>query len=228
MTDDTIKGFIDQLNKEESTESIFTRQISENVDIAKVWEEQTTESDQIAMYTGSYSFFFIKNQSNEYVGAILDMIRDLHWYIIPKFRKQGYLSKALKETVLPYLFIEGRDTQRVTINKKDIGETNYQNSKNVALGLGFKSINTEETEFELQESDYNWDNESIFEVNSKVDPERFKVLRKRALYAYRLLSKISDELLMTVDDDKGLKKIASKVSDYTWKIEDIEWENNED
>ncbi len=225
MREREIRKYIDRLNNKKAKESIFIRQISKTVDVAKVWSKQPKMTDMVTGNFGSYLFFFIRNETNEYVGAVLDMYHDLHWYIVPKERKQGHLTTALKESILPYLFYDERESQRITIKKSAIGETNYTNSKSVAIKLGFKAINEAETEFELKQTDFNWDNENLKEINSNIDSERFEELRKRAFYAYKTLYKISDELLMTVNDDKDLKEVADEVRNYTWKIEDIEWEN---
>ena len=225
MTERDIRKYIDRLNNGKSNESIFIRQISANVDVAKVWSKQPKMTDNIIGNFGSYRFFFIKDEENKYVGAVLDMYQDLHWYIVPRSRKNGYLTTSLKQAILPYLFYDEREIQRITIEKNSIGEKNYLNSKSVAHKLGFKAINEDETEFELKKSDFNWENENLKEINSDIVPERFEELRKRAFYAYKTLYKISDELLMTVNDDKELKEVADEVRKYTWKIEDIEWEN---
>lgn len=226
MTEKEIRKYIARLNNGNASESIFIRQISKTVVFAKVWAEQPKMTDAIIGNYCSYRFFFIKNETNEYVGAVLDMYQDLHWYILPKNRKQGYLTTALKESILPYLFYYERESQRITIDKNAIGEKNYLSSKNVALKLGFKPINDCETEFELKQTDFNWDDENLKEINSEINSDRFKQLKKRAFYAFKTLYKISDELLMTVDDDKELKEVADEVNKYIWKIEELELENN--
>lgn len=217
--------YIDRLNNGKTGESIFTREISKTVDVARVWPEQHKITDDIIEDFRSYKFFFIKNNLDEYVGAVHEMGDDLHWYIVPKNRKKGHLTNALKESILPYLFENGKESQKITIKKEKIGERNYLNSKNVALKLGFKAINENETAFELKKSDFNWENEDFDEINSNINSERFKELRKRVFYAYKTLYKISDELLMTVDDDKELKKVADEVREYTSKIESLKWKN---
>lgn len=226
MREREIRKYIDRLNKGMAKESIFTRQINKNVEVAKVWSEQPKMTDNIVGNFGSYRFFFIKNEFNEYIGAVLDMYHDLHWYIIPKSRKKGYLTIALKESILPYLFYEERESQRITIDGGSIGEKNYLNSKSVAIKLGFKPINEIETEFELNKDDFNWDNVNLDETNSQINTERFDKLKKRAFFLFKALYKISDELLMAFDDDRGLKEVANEVRKYTWKIEDLECENN--
>lgn len=225
MTEKEIRKYINRLNNDKAKESIFTRPISKTVEIAKVWTEQPKIDDNIIGNFCSYRFFFIKNEINEYVGAVLDMEQDLHWYIVPRNRKKGYLTTALKESILPYLFYYVRDSQRITIDKNALGEKNYLNSKSVAIKLGFQPINNSEKEFQLNKVDFNWENENLDEDNLVINSERFDQLRKRAFFAYRILYKISDELLMVANDDKGLKQIANEVKSYTWKIEDIEWEN---
>jgi len=225
MTEREIRKYIDRLNKGIANESIFSRQINKNVEVAKVWPEQSIMRDDIVEDCVSYRFFFIKNELNEYIGAVLDMHNDLHWYIIPKSRKRGYLTTALKESILPYLFYEERDSLRITINYGAIGEKNYFNSKNVAINLGFKPINDIETEFELNREDFKWDLENLAEINSQINKERFEELRKRLVSTYRTLYKISDELLMAFDNDNELKEVANEVRKHLWKIENLENEH---
>lgn len=224
MTVKEIRKYIDRLNNGKGQESIFTRSIGENVEVAKVWSKQPREDDDNLNRSCSYRFFFIKDELNKYVGAVLDMTNDLHWYVVPGSRKKGLLTKALKESILPYLFYDDREIQRITIDEYAIGEKNYLNSKGVAMKLGFKSVNCIESEFELANEDFDWSSENLKEVNSPMDNIRFEELRKRANYASRILSKISDELLMAFDDDDDLEEIAKEVWRYTWKIEDIKRE----
>lgn len=223
MTEKEIRKYINLLNKGVAEELIFLRQINHFVEVAKVWTKEPKITDNISGNFCSYRFFFIKNELKEYVGAVFDMYDDLHWYIVPKFRKKGYLSRALKEAILPYIY-EERETQKISIDRYAIGMVNYINSKKVALKLGFKELN--ETKFELERENFNWEYENIEEIDSVIDSERYEILRKRAYFAYKILYKISDELLIKINDDKDLKKIADEVGKYTWKIEDLEWDNN--
>lgn len=223
MTNREIQGYIDLLNKEKESETIFTRQISETVVVAKVWSEQPKITDDIIGNFDSYRFFFLKNETGRYIGAVLDMNYDLHWYMVPENRKLGYLTKALKESILPYIFYDGRDKQRINIDKNSIGDKFYQNSKRVAIDAGFKAINEEETEFELLQSEFNWDCENIEELNSGINSERLEILQKRVFYAYKLLYKTSDELSMKFNDDNGLKNATDEVKKFIWKLEELKW-----
>lgn len=223
MTIREIRKYINRLNSGKSKDLIFVRPISKYVDFAKVWDKQPNIKDNVDTSIDSYNFFFLRNEQNKYVGAVQDGGNDLHWYVVPQSRKQGYLTRALKESILPYIFTRVRDSQRITIEKNSIGENNYINSKKVAYNLGFKAKNEEETEFYLTKPEFNWGYNNINEKNTNISSERFDELRKRAFYASKILLKISDELLMSLDDDKELKKLASEVGYYKDKIDDLEW-----
>uniref|UniRef100_UPI0040491B50 GNAT family N-acetyltransferase n=1 Tax=Fulvivirga sp. TaxID=1931237 RepID=UPI0040491B50 len=223
MTNRTISKYIKRLNSKRNSELTFTRKISDIVLIAKVWEKLPKSTDEIVGNFTSYNFFFILDESGKCVGAVLDMNSDLHWYIVPNHRKKGHLTKALESAILPYLFYE-RDEQRITISK-GIGNANYIKSKRVAEKLGFTVINDEMTEFLLKKEDFTWKNEDLNEHNYGLDEGRVNVLKKRINYAAQYLNKISDELQMAYNDDDDLSLLSQEVKKYTWKIEDLMWEN---
>jgi hypothetical protein len=63
------------------------------------------------------------------------------------------------------------------------------------------------------------------EKNSEISPDRVILLRQRVILAFKELYKVSDELLMNYDDDKGLNETAREISYFSTRIEDLEWEN---
>jgi len=93
-----------------------------------------------------------------------------------------------------------------------------------ATKLGFVKIDDIGEEFIIKESEISFG--GLKEVDSHCDSERLSLLKQRAFYAFKILYKISDELLMTVNDDRGLKELANNVKEYTAIIEDIELENS--
>lgn len=134
MNPDKIYNLLIKLNEDDVSDNIITKQLAKNIEIAKVWDLE--ENNSIKPRT----FFLIKNKK-EYVSAILLMFDDLHWFVHPKHRGKGYLSKALKEVVLPYIFdVLEQDEQKITINNFEIGIDNYKSSEKVALSAGFKKI----------------------------------------------------------------------------------------
>jgi hypothetical protein len=227
MTEQEIRKYIKRLNNHNHKESIFIRKISKNVDLAKVWSEQPKKKSKVLEGSYSNTFFFIKNSNNEYVGAVLDMQIDLHWYILPKHRKQGYLTYAMKESILPYIFEYCRDNQRISISRNAIGSENFENSKRVATSLGFTSIDNDETKYELTSENFNWKDESIDDVNSQLTEERLKQLEQTVFYASNLLHKVSDELLMIYGNDLGLEQMKDDLKDFVYSIENLTTENSD-
>lgn len=82
------------------------------------------------------TYYLIKNDFNQIVGVVYDMIDDLHWYITPKFRKLGYLSNVLKNELLPYLLTK-KSKIYITISKEI---ECYRQSLSVAKKVGFNLV----------------------------------------------------------------------------------------
>jgi hypothetical protein len=79
MTYKTIEDIIEKLNNKSDKHLIFTKKIGLNVDVARFWKDEPKVEDLITSNgLNSYIFFFIKNDSGEYVAAVLDMDNDLH------------------------------------------------------------------------------------------------------------------------------------------------------
>ncbi|WP_439881658.1 GNAT family N-acetyltransferase [Pontibacter sp. MBLB2868] len=223
MTDRVIAKYISWLNNGKNCDRISTRQIASNVYLAKVWERKPMMNDDHHMLP--YEFFFIQNQEGKYVAAILNMGSDLHWYVASKHRGKGYLSTALQEAVLPFIF-QMKDEQRITINQNASGEKNYRSSRKVAEAAGFKAINHQATEFILHKDDFDWRSDKLHEHNSGVSEQRIKDLRKRVRYASALLLQVSNELEMKFGDDDGMKDVIEELDTYHMsKIEDLMWEH---
>lgn len=145
MKSNQIEKLISNLNKINDDVNCLRKQISYSIEIAKVWD---LEEDNNSI---PHTFYLIKNKE-EYVAAILVMSQDLHWFVQPKHRGKGYLSKALKEVILPYIFdVLEKEEQKITINKFEIGIDNYRSSEKVALSVGFKKI--DDINFVIKASD---------------------------------------------------------------------------
>lgn len=85
-----------------------------------------------------YRFFVVMHEDNG-VAIVLDMINDLHWMVRKRFRRRGFLSKALKETIFPYLKEEGRQVQ-------DASATS-ERAADYLLKRGFSPVGTTDTYF---------------------------------------------------------------------------------
>lgn len=153
MTEKSIIAIINKLNRYPHYKNCIKHALSKNVEFAHVWINSV-------FYTNNpQTFFLIKNEI-EYVGAVLDMKTDLHWVILPKYRKKGYLTTALKDAIIPYLFsIVEREELKISINELTIGKEQYENSLKTALKVGFKKVDN--STFILKENDFDFSNEEL-------------------------------------------------------------------
>ena len=137
MTDKEIKRLVNKLNKGVKTDLIQRRALAETVEFAKVWMKRPDPKDDISNRWGPSEFYLIKNKDGTYVSAVLVMLNNLHWYVLNQYRGKGFLSKALRETILYHLLQQKREGISISIDKSVIGEKNYISSERVALKVGF-------------------------------------------------------------------------------------------
>ena len=137
MTDKTLKNYIKLLNTDSLVEHTIITKLSHNVYFSRVWHKIPTDQSGHTL-TGPYLFYFIKNQE-QFIATVLDMTVDLHWYVLPNYRGKGYLSAALRVTILPHIF-QSRSEVFITINKNILTKTNIRASQNLANALNFKIL----------------------------------------------------------------------------------------
>lgn len=82
------------------------------------------------------NFYIIKNTRKKVVALIQDAYTDLFWYVLPGNRKKGYLTNALKSTIINHLFLN-REGIKITINEGKIGNQMFLASQAVAMNCGF-------------------------------------------------------------------------------------------
>jgi len=225
MTEKYLKSLLDKLNKHKTNGLIFLRPLSESVDFAKVWTEKPKPTEEISN-SGPYDFYFIKNNDGVYVATVLDMYRDLHWFVFPSFRGQGHLSIALKNTILFHLFRD-RDEQRITIDIHAIGPTNFKQSENVALRLGFKKTNSgNDSEYMIFKDQFQSLND-IEGNNTIISEERIEELKKQINYISRSLWLVQTECEMSFGESEyfeELKELVKEIKRHTWRLEDYWYE----
>lgn len=169
-----------------------------------------------------FTFFFIKNEEGKCVGAVLDMNDDLHWVILKKYQGKGYLKKALKDVILPFICLTlERDEQRITISKNEIGELNYLKSKSVALAVGFSPIDINEKEFTLNLFQQDYTTKFIKEQNHKFEKDHLEKLQTKFLYHFKHLEMLSSELQMKFGDDMMLSEHLEQIRFFKYRIEDL-------
>ncbi len=231
MTNKDLQKLLDVLNSGKHHGMIFLRQINKNIFTSKV----SSKINSPKMKPSFQDFFFITDEKQRFIGVIEDRgTTDLHWYVTPDYRKKGYLTKALKETIIPYIFrdeLKCAKTQRITIVKGNDEDLNYENSKKVALKVGFKPLNRDETEFELSQDNFDWSDEKIIEANKLIGEERFWVLKNELSNIHYNFEKICNELLMAYGNTdvllEDLMKIAEQIKYSVIKVDDLIYNQNE-
>ena len=227
MTSDSLQSLIEKLNKNDTSSSlIYCRPISSNVDFAKIWLDKPKLTDSVTSYDGPDIFYLIKNNENIFVAIVFDMIRDLHWFVHPDFRGKGHLTEAMKNTILPHLFLT-RDEQRITIKELEIGLANFEASEKVALNLGF--VKSTDGEYFISSDMFVTENYIIGE-NVSLSSDRIDELKKYINFLSRSLWTIQTEIEMKfgeTDYSDELKDLVYQIRNHTWKLEDFYWNNNE-
>ncbi|MGV3540287.1 MAG: hypothetical protein ACO1OQ_10775 [Rufibacter sp.] len=103
MTDKDLQNYIENINSNNTSS----------------WEFNSLSQKVVFCFIPGYNheIFFIKNEAGTFVSAVQNGgVEDLHWYVLHNFRKNGYLTIALKDTILPYLLQENL-YQRITISR---------------------------------------------------------------------------------------------------------------
>jgi hypothetical protein len=135
MSDDTIRNLLRKLNKGAGKDLIFKNSIGENVELAKVWIWMKGE-----YFYKDQNFFLIKNQGGKYVAAVYGFNK-FHWYTLFEERGKGYLSNALRNYIIPFLWGINRqpieEPFEISICR-GIGPKNFESSFSLAKSLGFQ------------------------------------------------------------------------------------------
>lgn len=219
MTDKYIIKLINSLNRKPDQKDCIKHSISKNVELAHIWIENS-------IYKHSPKTFFLIRNENEYVGAVLDMITDLHWVILPKHRKKGYLTNALKEAIIPYLFsVVERKKLNISINELEIGKINYKDSSNTALKVGFKKV--DDKSFILEENDFYFSNEKLDIKYKGLEDDEIEDICKELKAIARKVSVINSKIELSTGQSPSnymkpsLDDMSYKLSYFTTLIDDI-------
>ena len=221
MTDKMLNQILTNINKlSYKNENYAIRSIDNYIDIININDQNCIDQNSYEFY----DFILIKNHDMKstlkYVGIILDMITDLHFYILPNFRGKGYLQASLNTSILPFLsfYDENRKVQRLSFKESQIKEY-FINQ------FGFKSIGDYEVEKDFSSDDiklYDCNNETKMKLSNKQRNEMMKNLID-ALLKIKMMKR---QLDYARDDTCDCKKfyLNKKV---LWKLKDqIFNENN--
>ena len=221
MTHEMLEAYIEIMNyfgtdefPRELQGQVFLRPISDTVDVTRLWNPWPTGE-----YGNEYGYtiYFIKNSDAQYVAAVFVMDNiDLHVLVKPAYRKQGHLTRALQEWILPHLFNDGREFQQITYEDEE--------ARHHALKCGF-------TEIEPGKAQIMRENVQLQpELRGKDIPISFETLgeiKHRLWHVKGLLNVTKDQLEMAYDESGECMLAMRVVQDLVLEIEDLYFERNE-
>lgn len=221
MTNNTLSNLLRKLNKCD-VEQIHSRPLKGKVEFAKVWFDEI-EKGNVSVPNGPHNFYFIKNDYDRYVATVYDMGQELHWYVAYKYRKQGHLTMAMHDVILPHLF-QSRKEQHITIKESNIGRKNFKASLSLAIKLGFEPISGEG--YVLKKVGYKkegW----MSGKNTDITQDRVVSLKKQVRGLSQALYMVQTEVEMKLGIStctKELKKLVEQTKKQALKIEDEYWD----
>lgn len=209
MKDETLIKLIEDLNSVTYEDKVFLRKMGKSVYLAKVWPKPP---EATLVIQSGYNFFFIKDEVREvFVACVLDMGPDnLHWLVHPTFRRKGYLIPALKDYILPYIFLD-RDEQMVAVDSKA--------SRKVAEKAGFRAVG--EKEMQLMKGEVRSFPVVEMETYAPFTWKRMKTLKARANLAFAQIQIIQDELYVRYQDDALAEQINKLQYQLLNQLEDV-------
>ena len=179
MLNETLHNYLDDLNNNSYHNQIFYKTISENVCYGKITPQfGAIENARYHDLLTEGGFFFIQNRSSKFVGIVQYAGNDLHWYVLPEERKKGYLTGALKEAILPYIFEEfEKEEQIISIDDQDLEKIDFENSSKVAEAIGFKLFDREFGKHKLLKIDFDMTNSKLDIKTNPLDHNRIDQLK---------------------------------------------------
>lgn len=225
MRENELKRLVNELNRGTGKSLLFRRQIGKYVEVAKYWDKKPSLKRARLMQSKARNMYFIKNEQEQFVGVVYDMEGDLHWYLLPKFRGKGHLTKALKQTIIPYIFdVKMREEIQISIDIYAIGESNYVASRKVAETIGFRGLNNSDRHFILKSDVFDFsecdeDNEKNNPLNATEEEE----LKAKLRFLGEQVRLIADELKMRFDDDINLTHFADALESSRYRLEDLNY-----
>jgi len=140
MTHESILSLIDQAQSGAAVDRIFIRPLADNVDFALVWEAEPAGH---SANESSYRFYFVRDESGKYVGAVEDLVGDIHAVMTEGHRRKGIMTRALIDVVLPHIFSQDRTVQRTRICSPE--------GRRLALKVGFRETGDDWAEINAAE-----------------------------------------------------------------------------
>ncbi|WP_133162508.1 hypothetical protein [Flavipsychrobacter stenotrophus] len=151
------------------------------------------------------------------------MTYDLHAYVLPNFRKQGHLSLALPQSIIPHL-LRNRSEQRITIDKSRLGEKGYNASQSVALRAGFYKVAEAEGNITYVITEESADISFINGEDKQIPKKRIEELQKQINFLSRSALVLRSELEIHTgvnEYTEELKGLSDEITRHIIKVENF-------
>lgn len=197
MSNNELKYWINLLNRNKFHNSIFIKQIGDNVFFGYAWDKRQDGSQSL---DNKHNVYFIRKEEN-FVGCVYYGGSDIHIYTIPKYRRQGLMKRSLKDIILPHIFVNfNKDKQRAT--------SNIPNAIKLLLQIGFVS---KENYFEIKKDDLpEYIGMSSRNVLNQLTLERANLLKQKIEKAIVEIAKVRDELSINFYENTRLTKLINE------------------
>ena len=225
MSEKQLNKILNDLNKNiaKIKKLMFIRPLSENIDYAIFWNEEARIQLKKSSCFIPNKCYLIKDDEKNYVGIVLDMSHDLHWYIKKEHRENGFLTKSLKGVILPHL-LDIREEQQITISKRVIGEKIFAASEKVAISCGFNLFKVENDKHYYSLKREELKEHPIIEGNNTLmSEERMLELKRTFSFMAHKLKMIEAEIELHTGDEsfsEDIGELSSKMNSYSILIED--------
>jgi hypothetical protein len=200
MTHEEIEKTIDAINSKTFSNLIFLSDLDDSVSYGRVWRNEPQGG---IGNEGSYEYYFIRIEDDEYVGAVLDMGNDLHVFMKSEFRKRGILAAAMVNSILPYLFQQGRKHQRVTYKDEAIGTyvKNHWGFERAGEGTSLKDL-----------SCYS-ENSPVMARRRAIERDELALMKRNLDKARLYLTMVAEHIQSAcgVGNDAGVSEFANEV-----------------
>lgn len=200
MTNDGLEHYIKMYNSGNWDAPVSRYRLGSNVVLARVWSNYPSGA---VVNEDSYKFYFIEN-GTECVAIVFEMGKDdLHWLVVESMRKKGYLHNALKETVFPFIFSDGRTEQRASADSED--------NISYLLRQGFEErIDNGETAYYLSSDKVKPFDKTLVQRTPLSDDEFMKISQQLFKLAGELRI-IRDQVECAYGDDCYIEEVANEI-----------------
>lgn len=208
MTNESLEQYIHMYNSGKWNVPVSRYHIGPTVIVARIWSKYPSGT---VANEDSNKFYFIENDA-ECVAIVLKMgAHDLHWLVAEPMRKNGYLHAALKETILPYIFSDGRNEQRASADSEE--------NITYLLRQGFEErVDNGKMAYFLGRNKVMKFDESL--VNRiPLSDDDFKKIKQQLFKLAGDLRVIRDQVECAYGNDCHIKEVASEIMDLGFEIE---------